>query len=113
LAIRTNDSIELVKQALFTLKKIYKEGYKYQKAGVIFSDLKDINSYDKNLFSSITNEKMREKLMKAIDYTNAKYGRHSLSIAQAGLKKMWNSKRQHYSKIDTSSFNLLPTVKVV
>ena len=25
--------------------------------------------------------------MKAIDYANAKYGRHSLSIAQAGLKK--------------------------
>ena len=25
--------------------------------------------------------------MKAIDYTNIKYGRHALSIAQAGLKK--------------------------
>tara|TARA_B100001123_G_scaffold20873_1_gene23032 strand:+ start:2975 stop:4255 length:1281 start_codon:yes stop_codon:yes gene_type:complete len=113
LAIRTNDSIELVKQALIALKAIYKEGYKYQKAGIIFSDLKNINSYDKNLFSVIRNEKKREKLMKAIDYTNAKYGKHSLSIAQAGLKKMWASKRQHYSKIDTASFKFLPTVKAI
>ena len=111
LAIGTNDSIELVKQALIALKFIYKKGYKYQKTGIIFSDLKDINSYDKNLFSIIRNEKKREKLMKAIDYTNAKYGRHSLSIAQAGIKKAWISKRQHYSKIDTSCFRFLPTVR--
>jgi len=113
LAIRTNDSIELVKQALIALKNIYKKGYKYQKAGIIFSDLKDMNSYNKNLFSGIKNEKMREKLMKAIDYTNAKYGRHSLSVAQIGLKKIWDSKKQHYSRIDTASFKFLPTVRAI
>jgi len=113
LAIKTNDSIELVRQALVALKNIYKKGYKYQKAGIIFSGLEDINTYDKNLFSAIRNEKKREKLMKAIDRTNAKYGKHSLSIAQAGLKKMWISKRQHYSKIDTASFEFLPTARAV
>jgi len=113
LAIRTNDSIELVKKALIILKSIYRKGYKYQKAGIIFSDLKDISFYDKNLFSNISNEKKREKLMKAMDYANAKYGRHSLSLAQAGLKKTWVSKRQHYSKIDTASFKLLPTVRII
>ena len=91
---------------------IYKKGYKYQKAGIIFSNLKDRNSYDKNLFSTIGNEKKREKLMKAIDYTNIKYGRNALSIAQAGLKKKWNIKRQHSSKIDTACFDFLPTVKI-
>ena len=112
LAIKTNDSIELVKQALIALKSIYKKGYEYQKTGIIFSGLKDTNSYDKNLFSTIRNERKREKLMKAIDYTNAKYGRHSLSIAQAGLKKMWSSKRQYYSKIDTACFKLLPAIRI-
>ena len=37
LPIRTNDSIELVKQALIALKYIYKKGYRYQKAGIILS----------------------------------------------------------------------------
>ena len=64
------------------------------------------------LIQNQRNEKKREKLMKAIDYANAKYGRHSLSIAQAGLKKIWSSKRQHYSKIDTASFRSLPTIRI-
>ena len=112
LAIRTNDSIELVKQTLIALKYIYRKSYKYQKAGIIFSGLNDVDIYKKNLFSSINSEEKRKRLMKAIDYTNIKYGRHALSIAQAGLRKKWNIKRQHSSKIDTACFDFLPTIKI-
>ena len=112
LPIRTNDSIELVKQALIALKYIYKKGYKYQKVGIIFSALSDVGIYKKNLFSLINSEEKRKKLMKAIDYTNNKYDRNALSIAHAGLKKKWNIKRQHYSKIDTACFDFLPIVKI-
>ena len=112
LPVRTNDSIELVKQALIALQYIYRKGYKYQKAGIIFSGLNEVDIYKKNLFSSINNEEKRNKLMKAIDYTNIKYGRHALSIAQAGLRKKLNIKRQHSSKIDTACFDFLPTIKI-
>ena len=112
LPIGTNDSIELVKQALVALRYIYRKGHKYQKAGIILSKLNDINIYKKNLFSSINGEEKRKKLMKAIDYTNVKYGRHALSIAQTGLRKKWNIKKQYSSKIDTACFDLLPTIKV-
>ena len=111
LPIRTNDSIELIKQALIALKYIYKKGYRYQKTGIIFSGLRDVSIYKKNLFSTISSEEQRIRLMKAIDYTNAKYGRNSLSIAQAGLNKGWNIKKQHSSKIDTASFELLPIIR--
>jgi DNA polymerase V len=112
LPVRTNDSIELVKQALIALQYIYRKGYKYQKAGIIFSGLNEVDIYKKNLFSSINNEEKRKKLMKAIDYTNIKYGRHALSIAQAGLRKKLNIKRQHFSKINTACFDFLPTIKI-
>ena len=112
LPVRTNDSIELIKQALIALQYIYRKGYKYQKAGIIFSGLNEVDIYKKNLFSSINNEEKRKKLMKAIDYTNIKYGRHALSIAQAGLRKKLNIKRQHSSKIDTACFDFLPTIKI-
>jgi DNA polymerase V len=112
LAIRTNDSIELVKQALLALKNIYKKGYKYQKTGIIFSGLKNVDSINENLFSKLNNEEKRIKLMQAIDSTNIKYGRNSLSVAQAGFKKNYNTKRQHSSRINTTSFDFLPTVKV-
>ena len=111
LPVRTNDSIILVKKALSILKNIYIKGYKYQKTGVIFSDLKDDSIYSTNLFSIVNNEEKRIKLMKAIDLTNIRYGRHALSIAQAGMKKIWITKKQHSSKIDTASFRLLPVVR--
>ena len=112
LPIETNDSIELVKYALIALELIYKEGYKYQKAGIVFSGLNDINIYKKNLFSSIRGEEKRKNLMKAIDYTNIKYGRRALSVAQAGIKNKWNIRRDHASKIDTACFDFLPTVRI-
>tara|TARA_B100001971_G_scaffold13168_1_gene10463 strand:- start:592 stop:1872 length:1281 start_codon:yes stop_codon:yes gene_type:complete len=112
LPIRTNDSIELVKQALVALKYIYKKGYKYQKIGIILSKLNDDNIYKKNLFSSINSEEKRKRLMKAIDYTNIKYGRHTLNIAQARLNRKWNIRRQYSSKIDTACLDFLPIVRV-
>jgi len=111
LPIRTNDSIELVKQALFALKCIYKKGYRYQKTGIILSGLKDVNIYKKNLFSTINDEEKRKRLMQAIDYTNTKYGRNVLSIAQAGLQKRWNIKKQYSSKIDTACLESLPSIR--
>jgi len=112
LAIRTNDSIELVKQALIALQSIYRKGYKYQKTGLILSELNNDDLYEKNLFSSVNNEKKRSRLMKAIDQTNIKYGRHALSLAEAGSKKEWNVRREHVSKIDTANFELLPTIRI-
>jgi DNA polymerase V len=111
LPVRTNDSIKLIKEALIVLKSIYKKGYLYQKTGIVLSGLKDSEIYNKNLFSTINNDEKRIKLMQAIDNTNTKYGRNALSIAQAGLKKKWNIKKQYSSKIDTACFNFLPTVK--
>ena len=56
-------------------------------------------------------ENKSQTLMKAIDFTNAKYGRNSISIAQAGINNTWKMRREHYSKIDTASFCDLPTIK--
>ena len=107
--IGTNDSIEIVKTALTALESIFKNGYRYQKAGVLLSGLSEATN-NKNLFSSEKDEKINS-LMKSIDNTNYRYGRSTLSLASAGVHKRWSSKRQHYSKIDTADFYSLPTIK--
>ena len=107
--IATSDSIEIVKTALTALESIFKNGYRYQKAGVLLSGLSEANN-NKNLFSSEKDEKINS-LMKSIDNTNYRYGRSTLSLASAGVQKRWGSKRQHYSKIDTADFHCLPTIK--
>ena len=107
--IATNNSIEIVKTALTALESIFKNGYRYQKAGVMLSNLSE-STNSKNLFSSEKDEKI-SCLMRSIDNTNYRYGRSTLSLASAGVHKRWNSKRQHYSKIDTADFYCLPMIK--
>ena len=109
--IGTNDSIEIVKTALTALESIFKNGYRYQKAGVLLSGLSEATN-NKNLFSSEKDEKINS-LMKSIDNTNYRYGRSTLSLASAGVHKRWNMKREYYSKIDTSDFHYLPTIKAI
>ena len=107
--IATNNSIETVKAAILILESIYKNGYRYQKAGVMLTGLTN-SDQKKNLFSSEKDEKINN-LMKSIDNTNYRYGRSTLSIASAGVYKKWNMKREYSSKIDTADFYLMPKIK--
>ena len=111
LPVSSNNSFELVKTAIKGLEKIYKYGYFYQKAGVILSKLKESSEKEFNLLTPILENKSKT-LMKAIDFTNAKYGRNAISIAQAGIKNDWKMRREHSSRIDTASFDLLPKINV-
>ena len=108
--IATNNSIETVKTAVSILESIFKNGYRYQKAGVILTGLSNADG-KKNLFSSKKDERIN-KLMRSIDNTNYRYGRSTLSLASAGVYKKWNMKKEHSSKIDTADFYCLPTILV-
>ena len=111
LPVATNNSIELVKTAISGLGKIYKYGYFYQKTGVILSKLRDASEKELNLLAPILENKS-QPLMRAIDFTNAKYGRNAISIAQAGISNDWKMRREHSSKIDTASFDFLPKINI-
>jgi len=111
LPVATDNSLELVKVAINGLKKIYKYGYFYQKAGIILSKLKDHREKELNLLAPIMEDKS-QTLMKAIDFTNAKYGRNAISVAQAGVNKSWKMRREYSSKIDTASFDSLPKISI-
>ena len=111
LPVATNNSLELVKVAIEGLKKIYKYGYFYQKAGLILSKLSEAGEKNLNLLTPILENKS-QTLMKAIDVTNAKYGRNVISVAQAGINNSWKMRREHSSKIDTASFDSLPKISI-
>ena len=109
--IATNNSIEIVKTAVSILEAIFKNGYQYQKAGVMLTGLCNDDGR-KNLFSSEKDEKINS-LMRSIDNTNYRYGRSTLSLASAGVQKKWNMKREYSSKIDTADFYCLPKIKAI
>jgi DNA polymerase V len=107
--IATNNSIEIVKTAVSILESIFKNGYQYQKAGVMLTGLRNDDGR-KNLFSSERDQKIGN-LMRSMDNTNHRYGRSTLSIASAGVQKKWNMKREYSSKIDTADFYSLPKIR--
>jgi len=109
--IATNNSLETVKTAIAILENIFRNGCRYQKAGVMLTGLRDDDGR-KNLFSSEKDEKIKT-LMQSIDNTNYRYGRSTLSLASAGVHKKWNMRRQYSSKIDTADFYCLPTIKAI
>ena len=108
--IATDNSIEIVKAAIEGLESIFKNGYRYQKAGIILTGLSNSNEGE-NLFSSEKDKKIGN-LMRSIDKTNYRYGRSTLSLASAGIQKRWNMKREYSSKIDTADFYSLPKIRV-
>ena len=109
--IATDNSIEIVKTALIGLKSIFKEGFQYQKSGITLSGLSSPEN-NKNLFSSIKKDKIKN-LMHSIDYTNYRYGRSTLSLADAGINTKLKIRKQFSSKIDTADFYHLPTIKTI
>ena len=111
LPIATSNSIELIRAATEGLKTIYKYGYFYQKTGIILSNLSDAKKEEFNLLTPLLETKSKS-LMKAIDYTNIKYGRNAISVVQAGINNSWKTRREHFSRIDTASFEDLPTLKI-
>ena len=106
--IATNNSIEIVKNALEGLDLIYRDGFKYQKAGIILSGLSD-SEKGNSLFKSTKDQRIKN-LMQSIDNTNYRYGRSTISLASAGINKKWSMRRQYSSKIDTADFYSLPKI---
>jgi DNA polymerase V len=111
LPIATNNSIELIKAAIEGLTAIYKYGYFYQKSGITLSNLNDAGKEEFNLLAPLLETKSKS-LMEAIDLTNTKYAKNSISISQAGIGNSWKMLREHFSKIDTAAFDSLPMLKI-
>jgi DNA polymerase V len=83
LPFSTNDTSELIAYARRGFDEIYKEGYLYKKAGVIFRDLSSDSLTQTDLFAQDRKEHAKE-VMEAFDKINKKYGRDSIRYAVTG-----------------------------
>jgi len=100
-AYQTNSSIDIVKYAIEGLKRIYKKGFKYKKAGVILMDFTPENPEQLVLFD-FKNPK-HTKLMQVIDDINTKNGKHLVRLSGQDKKKTWKMKQENLSQKYTTS----------
>ena len=108
----TNNTFRLAEAALYGLKKIYKLGYAYKKAGIMLTDLCPENRVPVDLFSGfdLPETKRAKTLMATLDEINAKMGRGTVRSAGEGIQKAWAMRSNNKSNAFTTDWKQLPIV---
>ncbi len=104
---QTDDTRLLTKVALWGLRKIYRRGYQYQKAGVMLSELVPRQYRQLDLFGSASADTKSSQLMSIIDQINARMGRGTLKLASEGYKQPWRMKQGNKSPNYTTNWDEL------
>jgi DNA polymerase V len=102
----TSDTMALIGAALAGLRKIYKPGYRYSKAGAMLLDLQDEGQLQHSLFSPA----LDSELMPTIDAINDRWGKGALRVASCGNagEQRWRMKQNRMSPNFTTDFRELP-----
>lgn len=106
----TNSSLELSNFATLALKRIYKQGYHYKKAGVIVQDFTPEEITQTTLFES-SNER-HVPLMKAIDKLNASFGQQKIRLGSQDTKRVWKMKQEKLSPRYTTKISDIITINL-
>lgn len=108
----TADSRVLTQWGLRVLRRIYRPGFGYHKAGITLMNILPRANQQFSLLvpSSLANSRS-EMLMGVLDSINERYGRGSLRIAAEGVDKTWQMRRANLSPGYTTDWCGLPVVK--
>lgn len=110
LSTPTNDSRIIATLAHRLLKRIWKDGYRYMKAGVLLSDFSSPAHYQTQLFDcSPQTTRRSEALMRLMDKLN-RQKRGQLFLA-AGMTQGWSMKRDFLSPGYTTRWADIPRVR--
>ena len=102
--IHTDDTQEMLSYILRVLKKIYKKGYYYKKAGIILSGIIPTHHVQCDMFDTKDRGKSRV-MMNTIDSINKKIGRDSIRYASQGYYRKWKLKQERLSPCYTTRWN--------
>ena len=103
LSYPTYDTMQIVKTALQLTKIIFRENYKYKKAGVLLSGFYEKGTETKDLFSEARYRS--PKLMSAVDQINERYGSDTIQIATECQIGKWKQKRRNCTQSYTTQLD--------
>ena len=110
LLIPSCDTRDFIELANHLLKRIWKDGFRYAKAGVMLSDFYDPGMFQPGLFDDVSTRSNSQHLMSVLDTINQS-GAGKVFFAGQGTKKDWSMKREHLSPAYTTRWDQLPRVK--
>lgn len=110
----TADTRILTRWTLRVLRRIYRAGFAYHKAGIALLDIRPRTNQQFGLF--VPDDVLRsrnEKLMGTLDAINGRYGRGVLRLAAEGTEKPWQMRRGNLSPRYTTEWSGLAKVRAM
>lgn len=108
----TDDTLKLVKVAIWAVKRLYRPGYEYQKAAVMLSELVPRSVLQQDLFSHDLADGTNAR-MDLLDAVNLKMGKDTLRLASNGIHQGWRMKSGNRSPAYTTNWAELPKAMAV
>lgn len=110
LHVATQDTGELIRYALAGIEQLFREGYRYKKAGVHLTELVPAHQIQAHLFDRHDRERSR-RLMAAIDAINTQWGSGTVRYAAVGLQPRWRMRCVRRSPRYTTRWEELAVVR--
>ena len=103
------DTCDILAMTTKLFDSIYKDNYRYAKAGVMLGDFCSPNQMQFDLFTPKSDETNRDKLMQVVDTINHS-GQGQIWFGGQRPKKDWFMKQAHLSPAYTTRWDCLPLV---
>lgn len=107
LPVATDSTPELIAAALEGIRRIWRDGFAYKKAGVMFLSLVPASQIQTSLFDSADRSRAKT-LMATLDAINHRFGSGTLQYASSGIAKGWKASFNHCSPAYTTRWDELP-----
>ena len=111
LADPSDDTRLLCHAALHGLRRIYRSGHDYQKAGITLTGIIPAEHRPSTLFDDLAAQERSRTLMITLDQINRRMGSGTVQLLGAGIQRSWAMKRGNVSKRYTTELNELAVAR--
>lgn len=106
----TQDTARLIEAARIAVRRLYRNGHRYKKSGVMLLDLAPAGIRQGELFGpdAGTDDARRGRLLATLDTVNRQMGRGTLRFGAEGTRQPWRMKRDRVTPGYTTRWGELP-----
>ncbi len=108
LPMPTNDSLVINRWVQHIAELLWRDGYKYKKAGIMLGDISPVGVVQTDLLEPAKTSDT--KLMITIDGLNSRFGRGTIKVSSGGLCAEWGMRQERKSPNYTTDWNAVPSV---